>query len=132
MFRFWTRRAAPKTTPRPRPRPAKLAVEGLECRSLPSAVNPLASSVAAINGVKDFYIDFGQVYENQKPIVNTSSAPVSVSAVTDANGYAHATVLLQDGRVYDYFDKTGSMKLEATGAAQGVPSFLGGQAASSQ
>jgi hypothetical protein len=97
----------------------------------------LASSVSAIDGIKDFYIvgPFGDLISfwgptewtevhlhdakgDHKIAGSPGKSPVSVSAVRDPSGYARAAILFDDGTLYDYFDQTKTMKYEGAGVLQ--------------
>ncbi len=101
IFSFAGRSLSPQR-PKKKPGHSKPAIETLEDRLALS----VASSVSAIGGIKDFYIDRGAAYlhDSQQTKFLIQNAQ-SISAVQDPSGYARAAILLQNGELFDYFDE---------------------------
>jgi hypothetical protein len=89
------------------PPQSKPALEALEDRLALS----LASSVSAVGGIKDFYIDGGTAWlrdsQGTQPLGFVGAK--SISAATDPTGYARAAIVFQNGTLWDYFDEPGPM-----------------------
>jgi hypothetical protein len=102
-----SRRSRKKGCPTARqPWQSKPALEALEDRLALS----LASSVSAVGGIKDFYIDLGKawLHDSQGTQQLGFVGAQSISAVTDPTGYARAAILFQNGTLWDYFDAPGT------------------------
>jgi hypothetical protein len=87
----------------------------------------LASSVSAIGGIKDFYVEFGRAYlhDAQGTRLIAQEGVWSISAVTDPNGYARAALVFQNGTLWDYFDQmpNAGLKYETSNVRQACAGY---------
>ncbi len=75
----------------------------------------LASSVSAVGGIKDFYIDGHSAYlRDSQGLHLLADGAKSISAVQDLGGYARAAIVLDNGQLWDYFDYNHMLKYEAS------------------